>query len=248
MFLVFDIGATNMRLATSEDGKSLSEIRIVPTPQSFADGIKLFEETLHQLTNGSISACAGGITRALNWNPETLTDELQKMINAPAIVENDAAVGGLGEALFGAGKGYKIVAFLTISTGVGGARIVNGQIDQNAIGFEPGYQIISNGQNLQQLISGYGIEKRYQKKPEDLKEPDLWQQVARNLSFGLNNITVMWSPDIIVLGGSVMQSIDIDDVGENLKQVLTVFPNPPIVVRSALGDESGLLGALSLIK
>lgn len=247
MFLVFDIGATNMRLAVSEDGKNLDETKIIPTPQNPAEGMRLFEETLRQLTDESISACAGGITKALNWNLEMLKDELQKMINAPVTLENDAAIGGLGEAKFGAGKDKKIVAFLTISTGVGGVRVVDGKIDANSLGFEPGHQIIDRGQNLEQLISGRGIEKRYQKKPEDLKEPDLWQQVARNLSFGLNNITVMWSPDIIVLGGSVMQSVDIDEVNENLKQVLTVFPNPPIVVKSALGDESGLLGALSLI-
>lgn len=247
MFLTFDIGATNMRLAVSADGKNLKEIKVIPTPQSFTDGVKLFRETLAPMTNEPISACAGGITKALNWDPETLKSSIKEITNSSVILENDAAIGGLGEAKFGAGRDKKIVAFLTISTGVGGARIVDGKIDASSLGFEPGHQIIDRGQTLEQLVSGRGIKQRYQKDPEDLKEPDLWQQVARNLSFGLNNITVMWSPDIIVLGGSVMQSVDIKEVNENLKQVLTVFPNPPIVVKSALGDESGLLGALSLI-
>jgi glucokinase len=50
--------------------------------------------------------------------------------------------GGLGEAVFGAGKGREIVVYMTISTGVGGARIVGGKIDASAMGFEPGHQII----------------------------------------------------------------------------------------------------------
>lgn len=60
---------------------------------------------------------------------------------------NDADLVGLGEAVYGAGKGYKVVAYFTVSTGVGGARIVNKRIDKGVFSFEPGWQYVY-GQGL----------------------------------------------------------------------------------------------------
>ena len=41
MFLVFDIGGTNMRLAVSRDGKNIEEPKILKTPKDFDEGIIL---------------------------------------------------------------------------------------------------------------------------------------------------------------------------------------------------------------
>ena len=57
-------------------------------------------------------------------------------------IANDTAVVGLGEAHRGAGIGYNIVTYITVSTGVGGTRIVDGRIDRRIYGFEPGHQTI----------------------------------------------------------------------------------------------------------
>ena len=45
----------------------------------------------------------------------------------PAFVDNDANVAGLAEALVGAGKDKSVVYYVTISTGIGGALIVDGK-------------------------------------------------------------------------------------------------------------------------
>jgi predicted NBD/HSP70 family sugar kinase len=50
MYLLFDIGGTNMRLAISKDGKNIGKIKIVPTPQDFIKGMKLFEESARELS------------------------------------------------------------------------------------------------------------------------------------------------------------------------------------------------------
>ncbi|MCL4366232.1 hypothetical protein M1437_03325, partial [Patescibacteria group bacterium] len=60
--------------------------------------------------------------------------------------------------------------------------------------------------------------------------------------------TVLWYPDIIVLGGSVTQSIPLEKVATYLKQFLTIFPQPPQLVRGTLGDDAGLYGALEYLK
>jgi len=63
---------------------------------------------------------------------------------APAKLDNDANAGALGEALFGAGKGAKVVLYINIGTGIGGAIVRNGRIDHGAHGIagEIGHTVV----------------------------------------------------------------------------------------------------------
>src|SRR5438094_6194221 len=49
-------------------------------------------------------------------------------------VENDANAAALGEALFGAGQGARVVCYFTVSTGIGGGVVVDGQVFHGAGG------------------------------------------------------------------------------------------------------------------
>ena len=271
MYLLFDIGGTNMRLAISSDGKTVSEPTIVPTPPDFQDGLKTIKNIAGQLTGGQkIEGVAGGIAGPLDkgktmlvksphigeWINKPLKVELETIFKVPVFLENDANLGGLGEATAGAGIGYSIVAYLTVSTGVGGVRLVNGKIDENSLGFEPGHQIIIPEGNLCQCggkghleayVGGFYLEKIYGQKAEKLHDSAIWDQVAKYLAIGLNNATVHWSPNIIVLGGSVMDSIPLQKVRTYLQEFLTIFPDCPETTLSKHGDLAGLYGALSLL-
>jgi predicted NBD/HSP70 family sugar kinase len=78
-----------------------------------------------------------------DWQRKPLASALSKRLDgAPVYIENDKAVVGLGEATYGAGVGYGIVAYHTVSTGVGGVRTEDGKISRASAGFEPGHQII----------------------------------------------------------------------------------------------------------
>ncbi len=257
MYLVFDIGGTNIRIATSQDGKTLDRIESTPTPTNFSEAMSIFKQIALKLTQGEkIKAAAGGVRRLNHptiplWVGEPLKQSLEKILNTAAYLENDAALAGLGEAVLGAGKGKKIVAYITVSTGIGGARIVNGSIDQNSLGFEPGNQIISLDNPpgyLEKYISGSALEKKYGVKGEKLVDPKAWDEVAKILAIGLNNVIVFWSPDIVVLGGSVAKSIPLENVNIYLKEILKIFPQVPEVVRISLGNEGGLYGALEYLK
>lgn len=261
MYLVFDIGGTNIRLAVSQDGKTLNQLDSIPTAKNFSQAMSSFKETAEKLTNGQkIEAAAGGV-RALDmttkdrlvshptiplWVGEPLKQELEKSLGCSVSLENDAAMAGLGEAVFGAGQGKKIVAYITVSTGVGGVRIVDGKIDQSMMGFEPGNQIINVDPPayLERYISGEGIRQRYGVKGENLSDPKAWDEIAKLLAIGLNNTIVHWSPQIVVLGGSVIKSISLDKVKSYLNEYLTIFPDCPEIVLATLGDEGGLYGAL----
>jgi len=257
-----------MRLAVSENGNKLDRVVILPTPRKFDDAMALIKKAIKELANDKkIKAVSGGIAgpldknktmifnapNLLDWKNKPLAKELQKIFKAPVYLENDAALAGLGEAVFGAGKGKKIVAYLTISTGVGGCRIVDGKIDENSQGFEPGHQIIFSDKNvitLENLVSGTAIEKKYGKKPYEIFDAKIWDNVAKNLAYGLHNVAVLWSPDIIILGGSMMKKIGIpvERVKLHLLKILKIFPKTPLIKKSKLGDLAGLYGALAHLK
>lgn len=262
MYLLFDIGGTNIRVAVSSDGKTLSDVKSNLTPQNFNQGIQILKQIADELRGGQkIEAAAGGLPGPLDsnktmttnsanlpdWNNKPLKEILQKEFNAPVFLENDAALAGLGEAIDGAGQGHKIVAFVTISTGVGGARIVDGKIDRNVSGFEPGYQIINSGKTLSDFISGKALAMLYQKNPQEITDSKIWDEVSRYLAIGLNNTIVHWSPDIVVLGGSVVNKIPLEKVQTYINDYLTIFPIKPALVKAQLGYP-GLYGALQLIK
>lgn len=273
MYILFDIGGTKMRIAFSADGKGFDEPKVIPTPKEFDKGIEEFKKAARELSGGErIRAAAGGIAGPLDrektklvrsphvsgWVGKPLREELRKILNAPVYLENDAAMAGLGEAAYGEGKGKRIVVYMTVSTGVGGVRIVDGEIDKSAMGFEPGHQIIDADGTLcpecksvpgylERYVSGTALEMRYRKKAYEIEDPDVWDEAARFLAYGLNNTIVHWSPDVVILGGSVSGRIPLDKVRVYLADILKIFPEPPLITRAVLGDFVGLYGALQFL-
>ncbi|OGE26602.1 hypothetical protein A3C26_04340 [Candidatus Daviesbacteria bacterium RIFCSPHIGHO2_02_FULL_39_12] len=272
MYLVFDIGGTKTRIGISSDGQALIETKIVPTPADFETGIQTIKQVADDLSHGqTIKKITGGIAGPLNqdksmliksphissWIGKPLKERLENIFNATTFLENDAILAGLGEACFGVGKNYKIVAYLTISTGVGGAKIVEGKVDQNTQGFEPGHQIIKPDGipckcggigHLETLVGGSYIQQRYGLKAEEITDPAVWDEIVKFLAIGLHNTIVHWSPEVVILGGSVSQSIPLDKLLEDLTVLSTIFPRLPKVSKGSLGDQAGLLGALKLLR
>lgn len=268
MHLFFDIGGTKMRAAISKDCLKILKFDVVPTPKDFKKGIAILSELfLRLLENEKIESVTGCIAGVLNktkewlfnspnlsdWVKKPLKIELQKRFKQSVFLENDAALAGLGEAVFGAGKDKNIVAYLTISTGVGGVRIVNNKIDEKVYGFEPGMQImdILNQKNLEDLVSGKAMFNEYQKPAQEIIEPRIWNEKAKILAYGLHNVSVMWSPDIIVIGGSMMKEVGISlsQVRFYFKKTLKkVFPELPLIKKAALGDLNGICGGMAIVK
>ena len=265
-----------MRLALSRDGKSFGDPAIVDTPQKFEDGIALFQETALALAGGElILSMAGGIAGVFDkekgmlvnspnlpdWVGKPLREELEKRCDASVFIENDSAIVGLGEALAQTGERYDIVAYITVGTGVGGSRIVGGKIDEAAIGFEPGHQIIDpdntlcpecEGNDLESYVSGAAVGKRYGMKPYEITEKALWEEtLPKFLAYGLNDTIVHWSPDVVVLGGSMIvgdPAISVEATERYLKELMRIFPTIPVIKKATLGAVGGLHGALAYLK
>jgi glucokinase len=80
---------------------------------------------------GPIDRRAGLILNPPNlpgWVRVPLVEYLEKTLGRPAILENDANAGALGEFRYGAGRGAQSLVYLTVSTGIGGGIILDGKI------------------------------------------------------------------------------------------------------------------------
>jgi fructokinase len=168
---------------------------------------------------------------------------------------------GLGEAVYGAGKGLEIVAYHTVSTGVGGVKIEDGQIDDASSGFEPGHQILDIDRTilgeditptLENLVSGTAVAERFGCKAYEIPQTDaVWDELAEYLGQGLRNTILYWSPDAIVLGGSMIigdPRIEIDPIRKYTVEALDGFVESPLITTAKLGDEAGLYGAMAILK
>src|SRR5579863_1987739 len=53
-------------------------------------------------------------THVGGWSDFPLRDELSNALNVPTVMDNDANVGALGEAVYGAGRGYPSLFYMTL--------------------------------------------------------------------------------------------------------------------------------------
>ena len=70
----------------------------------------------------------GGAENIVGWENIDVASLMEKQMNLPVVVGNDANLMGLGETKYGAGRGCTHVVFLTVGTGIGGAVIIDGKL------------------------------------------------------------------------------------------------------------------------
>ncbi|MGH3798759.1 MAG: ROK family glucokinase [Pseudonocardiaceae bacterium] len=70
----------------------------------------------------------------LAWRDEPLQASLQRRLELPVVVENDANAAAWAEVRFGAGRGASHVVILTLGTGIGGGIVVDGQLLRGQFG------------------------------------------------------------------------------------------------------------------
>lgn len=68
------------------------------------------------------------------WRAEPLKVELEKRLDLPVVVENDANAAAWAEVRFGAGRDEDHVVTLTVGTGIGGGIVLNGELLRGRFG------------------------------------------------------------------------------------------------------------------
>ncbi|MDP3996274.1 MAG: ROK family protein [bacterium] len=268
MHLLFDIGGTKIRVAFSDGDERFEEPVVEKTLPEFDEAISLISEMREKATKGrKVSRAVCGIPGVydkekgeLVWSPNLpgwkgrkIKKEIEEAVGVSFDIVNDADLVGLGEAVFGAGKGFGSSVYVTVSTGVGGGLVALGQISKNVSGFEPGQQIVGkDGETLEYLVGGGSFKRRFGKSPKDVTDPTVWQESAEVLSVGLYNTIMHCSPDVLVLGGPMIlgnPAIPFDIVAERTRErVLQIFPKCPEIKKAELGDFGGLYGGLAYLR
>lgn len=263
MYASIDIGGTNTKIGITSNLNELLDIKRFSTPKSFEELKSQITQILKtdQTYDAIAIGAAGFINRQkkniyysphINYLNNKLASEIIDEITTKEIyLENDASLAALAEANYGDAKNYDRVAYITISTGVGGSLIVNKKIPETHFNFEPGHHIINleTKETFEDLCSGTSFRKSYGASPQDHNEKQVWSKFGINLGYGLNNIILLWRPDIIIIGGSLSKksNLFIDDTFETLNSLLPLQNYPKIQI-SKLNDENGILGGLELIK
>lgn len=260
MKIIFDIGGTNTRISFIKDGK-IGEILKVFTPQDLESFKDLIIESVKKISGKeNIESIVGGVAGVLmdgkivnspnlkNWNGFEIQSFLQSHFCEKSFVYNDADLAGLGESVYGAGRGISIVAYIGIGTGIGGVRIVNEEITKNNFGFEPGHHILDviNNKTFEELVSGRAIEKKYGEKPEKVGS-EIFARLVPTLVAGLYNAILFWSPEVLILGGSLLNentSFKMGDIKDAFGKLDMKIRTLPKILKAELGDSSGLWGAL----
>ncbi len=109
------------------------------------------------------------------WDEVPLKAWLESALSLPAFVENDANAGALAEWSFGAGRGFRHMVYMTMSTGIGGGIILDGRLYRgpNDTAGEVGHMtIVKDGPAcgcgrrgcLESLCSGPSIARRAREK------------------------------------------------------------------------------------
>jgi len=194
-FLAVDLGGTRLRVAVTDEGFRLSgrqeEATALPEgPEGVVRQIgRMVDRALTDSgvaqarirgvavgSPGPLDAKLGVIHGAPNltgWTKVPLKRMLEERLGLPVAVVNDANAAALAEHHLGAGRGTRDFVYLTISTGIGGGVIVNGQLLEGVSGTagELGHTTIDrhgpvckcgNIGCLEALASGTAIGERFQ--------------------------------------------------------------------------------------
>jgi predicted NBD/HSP70 family sugar kinase len=265
MYFACDIGGTQMRIAGSKDCVHFDKPIIEETPDRPEEGLLLIIDTIKRLAGSqNIDAVSIGIAGVLNqehsfllkaphlgkWERLPIKEKIEKALKTKVHIENDTDIVGLGEAMSGAGRGYEICVYITVSTGIGGVKIINGKFEKNRYGFEPGFQILNNetGQNWEDLSSGTAVEKKFGMHPKDVAKTSDWDEVENNVAIGLHNCILHWSPDVIVLGGAMSRDFDFSRLKDKISARMQIHPDLPDIKKAELDSIGGIYGGFAFLR
>ncbi|MBO5283867.1 MAG: ROK family protein [Lachnospiraceae bacterium] len=292
-----DLGGTVIKMGIVEEG-SVSEEMVFDTPVSEGYGAVLdcIAEGLGKLlahcpeadcigmgVPGLIDSRQGTVcySNNLGWENVSFVQDMEKKLSmeqraVKVKIANDAQCAALGEALYGAGRGYGRMAMFTIGTGVGGGFIRDGKPESDRYGsmayifgheaLESKGRMCNCGRQgcLEAYASAEAVKKRsvslyetpqsakeiFEKAREgDVRAQCLVEELLEYLSRGAVNISNILRPEVIVIGGGVSASADLilPRLQEELKKGVYGYAYAPVTaVCAELKNQAGTVGAAYL--
>lgn len=297
-YIGIDLGGTNVRtLLVDEQGTSYSEVKGPTESQNGPEFV--FDKICQQIEKLDTSACGGiqnvegigigvpGPVDTVNGSMIMATNlpgfenfpickKISEKFNLPAFIDNDANVAGLAEAILGSGKQFSSVYYVTISTGIGGAFIVDdklvsggrghageiGNIIVNHNGYKhgalnrgaaegetSGTAIVRKGKTLigDDLVSHAGDVFELASKG-NVEAKKIVDECIDELSSMFANIAHTVDPHCFVIGGGVMKakSYFYDELVKQFNEKIHVGMQGHIPLLDTLIEDCGAIGAAML--
>ena len=289
-----EIGGTKLQAGVGlRDGKLLALVRRAVDPSKGGAGIReqipsLVEEVIARAGaspkdmvglgvgfGGPVDSKRGRILlshQIEGWSDFPLREWLQKKVDVPVVLQNDAKSAALAEATLGAGKGLKRIFYITVGSGVGGGLVIDGapDIGQGLGAGEIGHTWVPDPDTgkpdkLEHVASGWSIGKRGSRRlgrelsgaevaalagKGDAAAKRTVEESAEALAVGIGNVLALLHPERFIVGGGVSLMGDLWWVPLR-KALAERFAFQPFaqsyeVVPSALGEEVVVIGAVLL--
>jgi glucokinase len=201
-----------------------------------------------------------------NLNNYPIREVVHERFDIPVLLENDANCFVLGECYFGSGKGYETVMGYTLGTGLGCATVINRKIFSGAT--QHACEVWSSpyhNKTIEDFVSGRGISRMYKdlsgknKSAREISQlayhgdkqakqtwEDFGEHLSCALSWGINTI----DPGIVILGGSIANSMDLfaPSMERFLRKYICKVPAEKTkVVKTMQGEHAGFIGAACLV-
>lgn len=194
-------------------------------------------------------------------------DERFPMI--PIGFDTDTNAAGIAEWRWGIAKDRRVVVYVTVGTGIGGGLIIDGAPVHGLLHPEFGHMFVprqdgdefagtcpAHGHCLEGLASGFAVNRRRQHNDSMKRETiSQWNLESEYLSLAMANVISVASPEIIILGGGIMNVEGLlGMVRSRTKELLSGYIAKEelgrriseYLVSPGLGASSGVVGAFAL--
>jgi glucokinase len=221
-----------------------------------------------------LTGTVGWVEFLPGWEGANLVAPLENAFGVPAALENDADAAALGEWVWGAGQGTQTFMLVTVGTGIGAGLISGGRLYRGVDSAHPeiGHMVIdpagphclcgahgcweslASGPSMARLAQARHPQGLYRSAAElcaaalegDEHAQQAVERTAYYLGLGLANLVTLFTPEVIALGGGLMQALPqfrpaIDAV---IDRMCKLVPKEQVrIVPAHFGAQAGLVGA-----
>ena len=293
-----DFGHSHLRVAVSDLASTILAERKLPldTDHDAQQGLELAAEMVSDALSdagvqrtqvigagmglpGPIEQSGGTVGSSAilpGWIGMTAAAEMRRRLDIPVIVDNDANLGALAEAAFGAGQDAGDLIYLKVSSGIGAGLILNGRLYRGSAGLagELGHVLVdpdgivcrcgnrgcletvaATGALVDLLRRSHGDELTVDAMLEAARGGDLGcRRVIHDAGRALGQVVAtllnVLNPELLVMGGDLAGAGDLllDGVRESVgRAALPEAARRADIVAGVLGDRAQVLGALALV-
>jgi glucokinase len=249
-----DVGGTGIKAGLVDAAGRVHRAVTVPTPVVDGDGDATAKAILDQVAEliselAAVEAPAGvGVivpglvdpdtgtavyAENLGWHDVPFVARLAEASGLPVAFDHDVRSAGAAEQRFGAGRGYRDVAFVPIGTGISAALMLDGRPYRSAWAGEIGHIDVGSGLPcpcgargcLETVASAAAIARRYTERSgrpvagaldvagrlssgsgSGSADPDaraVWDEAVDALAFVLAVTAAVVAPELIIIGGGL---------------------------------------------